>query len=289
VKRFVHMSSMAVHGPNPDQRCAREATAVIGRYNERYSDAKAQSERHVQQGIDRGLPGVILRPTIVYGPHGPFVTRVVQDAQRGAISLIDEGSGVCNAVYVDDVCDAVYAALHGDGAVGKAMFINADRAVSWRDFNLGFANMVTPAPAVTNFVARDVRAYWEARKPSLRSNVAALKRLALSSSFHDQLSTVPALGSAITWGKRNLKKMLSANLVLTLSGSDAKGAPSGTEVTWPDRGRLVREDFHVQFSNELAKTVLNWRPSYDFPAGAAIAKTWLQFTGMLSPVAEKEL
>jgi hypothetical protein len=31
----------------------------------------------------------------------------------------------------------------------------------------------------------------------------------------------------------------------------------------------VREDFHVEFSNELAKTLLAWKPSYDFAAGAA--------------------
>lgn len=285
VKRFIHMSSMAVHGPNPDQRCAREATAVIGHYNERYSDAKARSERLAQQAMDRGLAGVILRPTIVYGPHSPFVTRIVQDARRGSISLIDQGAGVCNAVYIDDVCDAVYAALHSDRGLGKAVFINADRAVSWRDFNLGFANMVTPAPAVTNFAASDVRAHWESQKPSLRSNAAALKRLVLSSSLHDQLATVPALKSAITWGKVNLKKVLSANQVQALKGSDGNGVRPSTEIAWPDRGRLVREDFHVEFSNELARSVLDWKPSHDFQAGIAITRSWLEFTGMLNPAA----
>ena len=139
VKRFVHISSMAVHGPNPGPECAHEETATIGRYNEPYSDAKARAEKVVQREIARGLPGVILRPTIVYGPYSPFVVRVIEAARAGAISLIDEGSGVCNAVYVDDVCDAIYAALESERAIGQAVFITGDRAVSWRDYNLTFA------------------------------------------------------------------------------------------------------------------------------------------------------
>jgi nucleoside-diphosphate-sugar epimerase len=277
VKRFIHMSSMSVHGPNPDQRCAREETAVIGRYNEKYSDAKARSEKLVQQAITDGLPGVILRPTVVYGPYSPFVTRVVRDAQTGSISLIDEGSGICNAVYVDDVCDAVYAALESDNALGKAMFINADRAVTWRDFNLTFANMIAPAPTTKNFTALDVRAHWDAQKPSLRSNMQAMKRLMGSSSFHDQLGSVPALKSAITWTKVNLKKVLSAEQVIALKGSDESEPGTSTRATWPDQGRLIRENFHLEFSNELAKRLLNWVPRYDFAAGAAMTRTWLKF------------
>jgi hypothetical protein len=32
IRRFVHISSIAVHGPNPDQACSSESGAVIGRY-----------------------------------------------------------------------------------------------------------------------------------------------------------------------------------------------------------------------------------------------------------------
>jgi nucleoside-diphosphate-sugar epimerase len=284
IKQFVHVSSMAVHGPNPDPRCAREQTAVIGHYNESYSDSKARSEKLVHQAITEGLPATILRPTVVYGPYSPFVTRVLRDAHNGSIGLIDEGAGVCNAVYVDDVCDAVWAALHSDKARGQALFVNADRATSWRDFNLTFANMIAPAPRVINFAARDVRAHWEAQRPSVRSNIRSLKQLLASSDFHDQLGTVPALRSAITWTKVNLKKVLSPGQVTALKGANDTAAgmlPSGS---WPDRGRLVREDFHLEFSNELARSVLDWKPAYDFDKGAAMTRTLLEFAGMLESV-----
>ncbi|NQU11706.1 NAD(P)H-binding protein, partial [bacterium] len=42
LKRFIHVSSVSVHGPAPGPECAIEATATIGRYGESYCDAKAR-------------------------------------------------------------------------------------------------------------------------------------------------------------------------------------------------------------------------------------------------------
>lgn len=281
IARFVHISSMAVHGPRPRPECSREETATIGRYDDAYSNAKARAERVVQRAISGGFPGVILRPTIVYGPCSPFVVRVIESAREGAVTLIDEGKGTCNAVYVDDVCDAIHAALHTQNGLGKAFFINADRAVSWREFNLTFAGMVSAGAAVKTVSAEEVRAHLAARKPSLGSNVAALKRLLTSSEFNDQLETVPALRLAIRWSKTGLKRILSTNQVIALQNVAAASAAEPDPMRWPDMGRIVREDFHLEFSNALAKQVLDWQPRFDFPAGAAVTKTWLEFAGLI--------
>ncbi|MBI3877333.1 MAG: NAD(P)-dependent oxidoreductase, partial [Verrucomicrobia bacterium] len=227
VKRFVHLSSMAVHGPKPGPECAREDTAVIGRYNSTYSDSKAEVEELVQKSIQRdGLPAVILRPTIVFGPYSGFVMSVMNAARSGEISLIDDGTGLCNAVFVDDVCSAIHAALTADAGVGEAFFVNADEAVPWREFNLTFAKMVNPAVKVTNFNSAEVIAYWAAHKPTFRSNVKAFARLLASPEFHRYLSTVPALRDAIRWTKQTLKKNLSGETVVALkrTGGGAGGA-----------------------------------------------------------------
>lgn len=286
IKRFVHISSMAVHGPHPGPECAHEETAVIGKYNEPYSDAKARSENTVRQEFSRGLAGVILRPTIVYGPYGPFVINVINRAREGVITLIDDGAGICNAVHVDDVCDAVYAALHSDKALGKAFFINGDRAVTWREYNLTFAHMVSPQVEVRSVAAGDIRQYWAARAPSLRTNFRAFKRLLASPEFQSQLENVPALRTSIRWSKARLKKLLSSNQLIALQNAGAVApAPAGA-ATWPNIGRLVREDFHLEFSNALAKELMGWKPAFDFPAGAEAARSWLAFAGMLGPRAE---
>jgi nucleoside-diphosphate-sugar epimerase len=289
IKRLVHMSSIAVHGPDPGPEAAHEETARIGRYpGYEYSNLKAGAEMVVQRAIGDGLPAVILRPTIVYGPYGPFVTSIVDAARlRGVFTMLDEGRGICNAVYVDDVCDAILAAIHTTQGVGSAFFVTADNAVAWREFNLAFAQMVEPNPRIVSVGSEDVRQYWASQRPTLTRDIRALGRLATSAEFHRQLSSVVMLRALITGGKRLAKTVLPSEGLTALK--DRRGARSvgaaestGSEAPWPDLGRLTRECMRIAFSNERARTELGWRPRYDLPAGAAVTRSWLESADMLS-------
>jgi dihydroflavonol-4-reductase len=289
IERFIHMSSIAVHGANPGPECGREETAWIGHYpGQEYSNMKAAAELAVQRAIGEGLKAVILRPTIVYGPYGPFVSSIVDVArEQGVLTLLDEGRGICNAVYVDDVCDAIRAALETERGLGAAFFVTADRAVTWREFNLAFAEMVVPPPRIANVRSDEVRRYWTSQRPTLRSNVAALGRMATSAEFHRQLSTVPVLRSLITGGKRAAKHVLSAERLATLKnlqgGQVGDGSGAAPSITWPDPGRVTRECMGIEFSNERARTQLGWQPRYDLRTGAALTRTWLEFANALTP------
>jgi nucleoside-diphosphate-sugar epimerase len=289
IQRFVHMSSVAVHGANPGPECSREETASISRHypGEEYSNMKAAAERAVQAAMGQGLRAVILRPTIVYGPYGPFVTSIVDAAREGGVlTLLDEGRGVCNSVYVDDVCDAIRAAIENDRALGSAFFVTADRAVTWREFNLAFAEMVVPSPRIVSVRSDEVRRYWASQRPTLKENLAAVGRLAASADFHRQLATVPVFGSLITGGKRIVKSLLSSHRMATLKhlrGTPARDSGnSAPGMAWPDMGRVTRECLSIAFSNERARTVLGWRPRYDLQAGAALTRTWLEFAKALT-------
>jgi nucleoside-diphosphate-sugar epimerase len=247
---------------------------------------KAAAERVVQRAIGDGLRAVILRPTIVYGPYGPFVTSIVDAArERRLLTLLDEGRGVCNAVYVDDVCDAIRAAIETERGLGSAFFITANRAVTWREFNLAFAEMVEPPARIVSVRSDEVRRYWEAQRPGLKANIAAVGRLAASAELHRHLSTVPVFRSLITGAKRAAKKVLTPERAAILKeqrdtpGRDT-GAPSA--VAWPDLGRVTRECMNIEFSNERARTLLGWQPRYDLRAGAALTRTWLEFANALT-------
>jgi nucleoside-diphosphate-sugar epimerase len=247
VKRFVHISTMSVHGPAPGPEAAREETAVIGRHDHEYSDSKAEQEEIVQAAHDRGdLPVVILRPTVVYGLGGHFEQQVIAQARSGVVTLFDGGSGVCNAVFVDDVCDAIDAALQRPQALGQAMFINADRAITWGEFIRTFAAMVEPAPRFDDLDAAEALAWWRAHPPLVVKGLAGRVRLKL---------------------KR-------------LAGWRPPVAP------WPAEGRVLRETFPITFANEKAKRLLGWAPQVDFARGAELTRAWLQAHGRLAgPVA----
>jgi nucleoside-diphosphate-sugar epimerase len=289
IRRFVHVSSIAVHGPHPDQACSSESGAVIGRYpGEDYSNRKAAAEHIVQQAIKKGCPAIILRPTIVYGPYGPFVTSIVTATRAlGLLVLLDEGNGICNAVYVDDVCDAIVAAIQTDRGVGEAFFVNADRAVTWREFNLTFATMVDADPPIVSLRSDDVRTYWASQQPTLRANVSAFGRLAMSPEFHRQLASVPMFGAVIRRGKEVAKHVFPPDRVAALKqlrrGSAQTGADSGAAtIPYPDLGRVTRECMPIAFSNSKARDVLRWSPRFDLAAGANATRTWLEFAGLIT-------
>jgi nucleoside-diphosphate-sugar epimerase len=243
LRRFVHISTMSVHGPAPGIEAAREETARVGRYDNDYSDSKAEQEEIVQAAIDRGdLAAVILRPTVVYGRGGHFEYQVIQQARRGEVTLFDDGQGVCNAVYVDDVCDAIEAALVRDEAVGQAMFINGDHSVSWGEFIRRFAALVEPPARFTNLSSAEAKRYWAEHPPE-------------------------PVGGLATRVLRKLKR---------LAGQQPPVAP------WPPLGRVLRETFPITFTNDKAKRLLGWSPQVDFEQGFGLTRDWLRAEGHLS-------
>jgi nucleoside-diphosphate-sugar epimerase len=289
VRRFVHISSMAVYGPSPKMPVVTESTAPIERWGEAYSDAKAAAEAVVTAAGKRGsLETVVLRPTIVYGPYSFFVTPIVQDARQGRISLIDGGRGICNAVYVDDVCDAIVAALHRDDAVGAAVQINGDSRITWRDFISAFADMVEGEKTLHDHSLEEVAAYWQAQRPRMRDNVTGAIRLAASPAFHAQLGTIPAVGKLIRGTKEFLDRRITLEQKLKLkfrfqgrATAAAHPAADARPVQIPGEGRVVREAYRSWVTNDLAKTRLGWAPAHSFELGVQRTGEWLRFARLV--------
>jgi nucleoside-diphosphate-sugar epimerase len=287
VRRFVHISSMAVHGPAPTLPVLTESTAPIQRWGEAYSDAKAAAEAVVLAAVKRGaLHAVVLRPTIVYGPYSFFVTPIVQDARAGRISLIDGGSGLCNAVYVDDVCDAIIAALHRDDVDGMAFLVNGDSRITWRDFITTFADMVEGEKTIHDHTLEEIAAHRKAIRPRTRDSFVAAVRLAASPAFHAQLGTIPSVGKLIRGTKELIASRITPDQKTTIkSRLQGRRVPVHTHeapaVRMPSEGRVVREAYRAWVANDLAKTRLGWTPAHSFEMGARRTAEWLRFARLI--------
>ena len=287
VERLVHISSMAVHGPTPAVETVTEANSPIRRWKEVYSDAKAEAERVVADSAKRGdLRAVILRPTIVYGPFSGFVRAVVEEARRGFITLIDNGAGICNAVYVDDVCDAVLAALVTENVNGEGFLINGPSRITWHDFNTTFANLVTGPKAVHNYSAQEVVSHWRARRPTARDTINSVVRLVSSPAFHAQLATVPPVGWAIKTAKGLLAKNVSAEQKAALKTRLLGKRPevehgAADKPAMPSPGRVVREAYPAWVCSDLARARLGWQPLHTFEEGAMRTSDWLRVARLI--------
>jgi nucleoside-diphosphate-sugar epimerase len=101
-----------------------EATADEPRPEDRghYTRAKLEAERIVRSAAaEGGLPTVILRPGQIFGGKLPLLTPAVARRLGGRWLVLGNGKLQLPLVYLDDVVDAVAAALDGPLAGGEVI------------------------------------------------------------------------------------------------------------------------------------------------------------------------
>lgn len=135
VRRLVHVSSMAVYEPLPDG-VVSEATTIEPPERLEYARAKLHTEREVlRYGAEQGIEVAVIQPTLVYGPFLDYWTmQELKKLRTGKLILPADDLGLCNAVYVDDVVDALFLAVERPEAVGERFLISAAEPVPWREF-----------------------------------------------------------------------------------------------------------------------------------------------------------
>jgi nucleoside-diphosphate-sugar epimerase len=141
VRRVVHLSTMSVHGRRLPPVLHEDCPLVFS--GEPYGVTKAEGERAAfELGTELGVEVVALRPTLVYGPDALLWVRFYLDRTlREQLLLVDEGRGIANLLYVDDLVDTMVAAAARPGVAGEAFLVSGDPPVTWREYIGHFARM----------------------------------------------------------------------------------------------------------------------------------------------------
>jgi 2-alkyl-3-oxoalkanoate reductase len=115
VRQLVHISSMSVidWAGNDRGGPVTEAAAVEPRPDERgaYTRAKLEAEQLVVEAVKSGLPAVILRPGQIFGGGIPLINGAVARNAGGRWLVLGDGKLELPLVYIDDVVDAIMAAV----------------------------------------------------------------------------------------------------------------------------------------------------------------------------------
>jgi len=152
VRRLIHISTPALYFAPFDRFDVGEAEVLPGRPINDYARSKAQAESLVNQS---SLSTAILRPRAIYGPGDTaLLPRLEAALRRGWLPLMRDGQAVTNLTHVDDVCDAIIAALEssaqgvfniaGSEAIPLTWLVNEiararGRAFRWRPVSLPMA------------------------------------------------------------------------------------------------------------------------------------------------------
>lgn len=138
VQRMVHVSTVAVYGPTLDGDLTESSPWQPSDHN--YVLAKRAAERLVLDLYRQdGLPVVVLQPTTVYGPFcKPWTLQPIKDLKTGLVPLVNGGGSYCNAVYIDDVVDAMILAATQPDVLGEIFLISGEKPISWKTFYSAF-------------------------------------------------------------------------------------------------------------------------------------------------------
>lgn len=142
VRRFVHFSSVAVYGherPDPVTECH-----PVRPTGSAYGDTKIASEQVVLQAHASGsIDACILRPGDVYGPGSrPWTILPIEMLRRHQVVLPARGHGDFNAVFVDDVAEAVALAATSAAASGQVFNVAGREPVETGTFFGCYARML---------------------------------------------------------------------------------------------------------------------------------------------------
>jgi nucleoside-diphosphate-sugar epimerase len=177
--RFVHLSSMAVYG-------AREG--LVGERSPLdpalgwYARAKCDAEEHVASFAKSGGRAVILRPGCVWGPGSELwvgrIGRYLHARRLGDLGA--GGDGWSNLVHVDDVCNAIAAALHMAQPAGQIRTYNlaAPDSPRWNEYFIDLALAIGATP-VRRISPGQLRLDAWVAGPTLKIAQAALARAGL--------------------------------------------------------------------------------------------------------------
>jgi len=139
--KFVLCSSTAVYG-TPRSAPASESALFSPIYA--YGESKIKAEEAVRNG---GMPFVILRPGVIYGPamRGQF-TALLKAISLGKAKIIGRGDNLLPFVHERDVARAFLLAVQNKGVVGDFIIVDPRQLTQREALHLVARHLGVPAP-----------------------------------------------------------------------------------------------------------------------------------------------
>ncbi|NMF60570.1 NAD-dependent epimerase/dehydratase family protein [Pseudanabaena yagii] len=261
VRRIIYLSSMIVHRSAPAVGTT-EASPLVEKQQFPAHPAKIYAERKLLKLRQNGaVEVVIFRPGIVFGPRSRWVSELANQLCQGTAYFINEGKGVCNSVYIDNLIHGIQLGMTTPAADGEAFFVGDREQVTWFDFYRPFAEAFGVDPnQIPNLVVPE---FTHSRKQELIGSV-------VNSQFVQKF-----LASVPEDFKQNLKNIIpkrnkpSVTQVEELTKTEKKPEPVVNEMM----AELQQSQYKLPF--DKAERILGYQQIVSFDEGCRLSIEWL--------------
>lgn len=123
VRRFVHCSTVGIHGEIEDPPATESYRSKPGDY---YQQTKLEGELAAFEYMDRGSAVSVVRPVGIYGPGDMRFLKLFKAISSGRFVMIGSGQTLYHMTYVDDLVDGLILAGEVPDAVGEVFIIGGE-------------------------------------------------------------------------------------------------------------------------------------------------------------------
>lgn len=263
VDRLVHFSTISAYGDLKDGPFS-EATPPADTEDLYGLSKRDADDVFLRWFEEKELPVSIIQPTIVYGPYSkPWTHGPLGQLTSGLLVLPNGGTGLCNAVYVDDVVQGAILAASKECALGKKFLISGAESVTWKAFFGVYENML-------------------GYKATLGLSEDAVVRLAKNPK---NVRSILA-GDGEQQGKGFIRQLFLS--------AEVAGGPSVTYIAeeveqgdlklhLPNAARLFLLKSKSAANIDKARSLLGYAPQYNLAEGMALTHRYAEWANLLKP------
>ncbi|MCP5095926.1 MAG: NAD-dependent epimerase/dehydratase family protein [Chloroflexi bacterium] len=128
VKRFVHCSTIGVHGDIKNPPATEETPYGPGDY---YQESKTGGEKIAIEYMEQGkLPITIFRPGGIYGPRDMRFLKLFRPIKKRRFLMLGSGEILYQLVYIDDLVDGIILCGTAVNSVGNIYILTGEPALT---------------------------------------------------------------------------------------------------------------------------------------------------------------
>jgi predicted dehydrogenase/nucleoside-diphosphate-sugar epimerase len=272
------LSTMYVFG-HPNTKAEVDETWPYNSTGGEYGETKAQMEQWCLKRAksSKNTRIVVLNPSCVYGPGGKTYTQMpVEMAKQGFFCWIENGCGIANYTFINNLIDAILLAARCPEAHGERFLIN-DGITTWREFL---------TPLLASFA--ELPSYTKNELLALESQIPRPRLIDVVKAIVNEPKVMDKVRQTVLF--QNLKKIIEKSNYRLLENArkikqsssynySVAEVPQSIPPSW--LADLFSQESTV-FSSKKAQDILGWQPQIHLEKGQSLTTDWLHFMNLIS-------